>query len=60
MTDTAFSNTDVGRRRALQSSNSTLTITAFLSEIEVAAASDFCDAQDFDGVDPYQALSTSF
>jgi hypothetical protein len=49
---------DVGRRRALQSSNSTLTITAFISEVSSASSRprDYMDPQDFDGINPYTAL----
>lgn len=49
---------DVGRRRAMQNSNTSLTITAFVSETKasVSLKSEYMDPQDFDGTDPYLAL----
>lgn len=51
---------DVGRRRALQGANSTLTIMAFVSEsTETPKTGDHdeqMDPQDFDGINPYKSL----
>jgi hypothetical protein len=46
----------MGRKRALQTSHTTLTITAFLSEITLKDTVLLMDPQDFDGVNPYHAL----